>query len=315
MTMTRREFHGIAAGGVAASVVGAGLAAGVSGPAIGQPDGAKAKPKRTLRKAVMVGMIGEGKTWEDKLKAAKDAGFEGVEGDSPSPEVGALLDAAAKVGMVVHGMVNSAHWSLPLNVPDDAAGKKAEEALATCLRDAKKAGSTSILLVPGVVSDKLPYDECWKLSTERIARAIPLAKELGVAVAIENVWNQFLLSPMEAARYVDGFGDEIVRWHFDIGNVINFGYPEQWIKILGKRIAKLHIKDFSRKKRNDEGLWKGFSVELGEGDAGWARVVAALDEIGYSTSAEGRWATAEVGGGDAKRLKQVSAQMDTLFAM
>lgn len=273
------------------------------------------KPKRTLKKAVMVGMIAGDGPLEDKLKAAKDAGFDGIEADSPSPGIDPLLAAAAKAGLAVHGMVNSAHWSIPCNVPDPAAAAKALEALQTCLRDAKKAGSSSILLVPGVVNDRLPYDDCWKRSIDLIKRALPLAKDLGVTIAIENVWNGFIMSPLEAARYLDEFNDPLVAWHFDIGNVINFGWPEQWIRILGPRIAKLHIKDFSRKKRDDEGLWKGFAVELGDGDAGWARVMAALDDVGYSTDPKGRWATAEVRGGDPKRLKQISDQMDKLFAL
>lgn len=310
MELTRREFNGLAAGAALA-----GTAFAQSQPQSTPEVKPAARPTRTLRKAIMLGMIGEGKTWEDKLKVAKDAGFEGVEGDSPAPQIDDLIAAAAKVGIAIHGMVNSAHWSLPLNAPGDEPAKKAGEALETCLRDAKKAGSTSILLVPGVVSERLPYDECWKVSIERIKKAIPLAKELGVTIAIENVWNQFILSPLEAVRYLDEIGDPIVAWHFDIGNVINFGWPEQWIKVLGPRIAKLHIKDFSRKKRNDEGLWKGFAVELGEGDAGWDRVMKALDECGYSTDPKGRWATAEVGGGDSKRLAKVSEQMDRLFAM
>jgi hexulose-6-phosphate isomerase len=311
MELTRREF-----GGLAASAALAGAAFAQPRPSDKSADEpAAAKPKRTLRKAIMLGMIGEGKTWEDKLKVAKDAGFEGIEGDSPAPQIDDLIASAAKVGIAIHGMVNSAHWSLPLNAPGDEPAKKAGEALETCLRDAKKAGANSILLVPGVVSERLPYDECWKVSIERIKKAIPLAKELGITIAIENVWNQFITSPLEAVRYLDEIGDPIVAWHFDIGNVINFGWPEQWIKILGPRIAKLHIKDFSRKKRNDEGLWKGFAVELGEGDAGWDRVMKALDDCGYSTDPLGRWATAEVGGGDSKRLIKVSEQMDRLFAM
>lgn len=309
MPLSRREFTSLAAGAVASTAI--------ASHASPQPEAppAAASPKRTLRKAVMLGMINQGSTWEDKLKAAKDAGFDGIEADSPAPQIDDLIAAAAKVGIAIHGMVNSAHWSLPLNAPGEEAGKKASQALETCLRDAKKAGASSILLVPGVVSERLPYDECWTLSIERIRRAVPLAKDLGVTIAIENVWNQFILSPLEAARYLDEINDPIVQWHFDIGNVINFGWPEQWIKILGPRIAKLHIKDFSRKKRNDEGLWKGFSVELGEGDAGWARVMKALDESGYATDPKGRWATAEVAGGDFKRLTTIREQMDRLFAM
>lgn len=312
MPISRREFSTLAAGAIASTaVVSQAASQAAAQPATAPP---AAPPKRTLRKAVMLGMIGVGSTWEDKLKAAKDAGFDGIEADSPAPQIDELIAASAKVGLPIHGMVNSAHWSLPLNAPGDEAGQKAGGALETCLRDAKKAGASSILLVPGVVSERLPYDECWNLSIERIRRAIPLAKDLGVTIAIENVWNQFLLSPLEAARYLDEINEPIVRWHFDIGNVINFGWPEQWIKILGPRIAKLHIKDFSRKKRNDEGLWKGFSVELGDGDAGWERVMKTLDECGYSTDPKGRWATAEVAGGDFKRLTTIREQMDRLFA-
>lgn len=306
MTLNRREFVATSAAVLASASLAPAQPAG-------QP--AAPRPRRTLKKAVMVGMIGGDGPLVDRFKAAKDAGFDGIEGDSPSPNVDEVIAAAAKAGLTVHGMVNSAHWSIPCNVPDPAASARASEALATCLRDAKKAGSSSILLVPGVVGERLPYDDCWKRSIDLIKKAVPLAKDLGVTIAIENVWNGFILSPLEAARYLDEFNDPIVAWHFDIGNVINFGWPEQWISILGQRIAKLHIKDFSRKKRDDEGLWKGFKVELGDGDAGWARVMKALDETGYSTDPAGRWATAEVAGGDAKRLKQVSEQMDKLFAL
>jgi hexulose-6-phosphate isomerase len=160
---------------------------------------------------------------------------------------------------------------------------------------------------------KQPYDDAWTLSMEQIRKALPVAKECGIKIAVENVWNNFLLSPLEAARYVDDFKDPSVVWHFDIGNVINTGFPAQWIKVLGKRIAKLHIKDFSRKKRDDQGLWKGFDVELGQGDADWPAVIKALDEVGYSTAPEGNWATAEVGGGDAKHLTKIREIMQTLL--
>ena len=306
--LNRREFIATSAALAAAGVV------------LAQPQ-PESKPKRTLKKAVMFGMIGEGSTLAEKFKVLKDSGFDGVEADSPTDlNIDDMRTAADKAGITIHGMVNSKHWSIPLNVPDEKARAEADKALATCLRDAKKAGSSSILLVPGVVNERLAYDDCWKLSIAAIKRALPVAKETGVKIAVENVWNAFIMSPMEAARYLDECnqgqsGDPMVGWHFDIGNVINYGWPEQWINVLGKRVLKLHIKDFSRKKRNDLGLWKGFEVELGEGDAGWPRVMAALDACAYSTATTPNWATAEVGGGDAKRLKQISAQMDKLFAM
>ena len=98
----------------------------------------------------------------------------------------------------------------------------------------------------------MSYDDAWKRSLEEIRKAVPVAEELQVKIAIENVWNQFLLSPLEAARYVDEFDSPWVGWHFDIGNIINYGWPEQWIHILGKRIVKLHFKEFSKKKRDNE---------------------------------------------------------------
>jgi len=264
----------------------------------------------------MYGMVGGGSTIEDKFRILKDTGFQGVEMDSPtSLKMDDIAAAMEKTGIVVHGLVDSEHWKTPLNVPDEAAQDHAVAALETCLRDAGRLRCTSILLVPGIVRDNLPYDECWRLTQKNIRRVLPLAKELNVRIAIENVWNNFIMSPMEAARFVDEFNSPSVAWHFDIGNVINYGWPSQWVDILGKRIAKLHIKDFSRQKRDKQGLWEGFKVELGEGDAGWPAVMKALDAVGYSTAADGNWATAEVGGGDEKRMRTISDQMDKLFAL
>ncbi len=275
-----------------------------------------ASPKRTLRKAAMIGMVGEGETLRDKFQLLRDCGFEGVEVDSPTTiEQKEVLDAAAATGLIVHGAVNSVHWRLPLNHPSDKIRDQALQGLETCLRDAAAFGASSILLVPGIVNDDMPYDECYNVSQEQIRKVIPLARELKVTIAVENVWNGFLLSPLEAARYVDDFNDPIVAFHFDIGNVINFGRPAQWIRILGQRIVKIHIKDFNLKNRDEKGLWKGFDVELGEGNADWPAVMRALDATGFSTAEQGRWATAEVRGGDRGRLKQISEQMDRLFVM
>ncbi len=284
-----------------------------------EPAAAPAKPaKRTLRKAVMIGMVGEGNSLLDKFQILRDCGFEGAELNSPSDaKPDEVLAAMEKTGLKVHGLVDSVHWDAKhqLNSPVAEIRAAGLAALETALRDGQRYGSTSILLVPAVVNKDLPYDEAYRLTQQEIRKALPLAEQCKVKIAIENVWNNFLLSPLEAARYVDEFQSPWVAFHFDIGNVINYGYPAQWIRILGPRIVKLHIKDFSRKKRDDLGLWKGFDVQLGEGDAQWADVMKALDEVGYSTAPEGNWATAEVAGGDRQRLKQVSDQMDTLFAL
>lgn len=327
----RREFLAVSAAvGAAASLSPASATPGTIGltSMFQQPTPAAKSPsastsKRTLKKAVMYGMIGEGKTVVERFAILKDCGFQGVEMDSPSKiPTDEVLAAADKTGIRVHGLVDSVHWQFHLNCPEAEIRAKGLEALQTALRDGKALGSSSILLVPALVNGKQPYDQAWDLSIAEIRKALPLAREMGVKIAVENVWNNFLLSPLEAARYVDELngadaatGKGMAAFHFDIGNVINYGWPDQWARILGKRIAKLHIKDFSRKKRDEQGLWKGFDVELGEGDAGWASLMATLDEIGYSTAKEGNWATAEVGGGKADRLKQISEQMDKLFAM
>jgi hexulose-6-phosphate isomerase len=207
------------------------------------------------------------------------------------------------------------HWAKPLSDPNPTARAVGLEGLKTALQDCKIYGGSSVLLVPGVVNKEVSYAEAYERSQAEIAKAIPLAEELGVKMAIENVWNYFLMSPLEAARYVDEFKSPAVGWHFDVGNIIAWGWPEQWIRVLGKRIQKLHIKEYSRAKRDSEGLWKGFQVDYLEGDNNWPVVVKALDEIGYSG-----WAIAEPahhppGLDNAGFLKNVSEKMDKILAM
>jgi L-ribulose-5-phosphate 3-epimerase len=313
MRLTRRNFL--------TTTTALAATAALTPSTLSQPSATLSKPtspKRTLRKAVMFGMIQPAAetSLNDKFQMLRDAGFHGVEMDSPSTiPIDDILAAMDKTGIKVHGLVDSVHWKYYLNSPEPDVRAKALDALRTALADGKKLGAVSVLLVPAVVNKDLPYDDAWTLTQQEIRKVLPLAKETGVKIAIENVWNGFLLSPLEAKRYVDEFADPMVGWHFDIGNIINFGWPEQWIRTLGPRILKLHIKDFSRKKRDKEGLWKGFEVELSQGDAGWPAVMKALDDIGYSTAPTGNWATAEVSGGDLSRLKEISAQMDALFAL
>jgi L-ribulose-5-phosphate 3-epimerase len=291
--LDRRSFLALAGAGAAISLSGDTEPGSVS-----------------LKKSLMFGMVEGPAPLVEKFAMLKEVGFEGVELDSPSDRhPDEVLEAMKKTGLEVSGIVDSVHWKDTLADPDPAVRARGVAALETALRDAKKLKATSVLLVPAVVGAKVGYDEAWERSRAEIAKVVPLAAELKVSISIENVWNQFLLSPLEAARYVDSFESPWVGWHMDIGNVVNTGWPEQWIRILGKRIRRLHVKEFSRKKRDDEGLWKGFDVELGKGDVDWAAVMAALDAIGY----EG-WASAEVAGGNAERLKTVAGQMDAIFA-
>lgn len=261
------------------------------------------------RKAVKLGMVRVRSPLKERFQLLKDLGYDGVELDSPSnldrDEVLAARDATK---LPIHGVVNSAHWRDRLTDPSAEKRAAGVQALETALRDCKAYGGDTVLLVPGVVDKNVAYDLAWERSITEIRKVLPLAAELKIKLAIENVWNHFLLSPMEAARYVDQFESPWIGWYFDVGNVVNYGWPEQWIRILGKRILKLDVKEFSRKKRNDEGLWKGFGVEIGEGDCDWPAVRAALEAIDFRG-----WATAEVGGGGSDRLKAIKARMDAVL--
>ena len=133
-----------------------------------------------------------------------------------------------------------------------------------------------MLLVPGVVNEEVSYADAYQRSQEEIRKLLPLAEETGIKIAIENVWNNFLISPLEAARYIDEFESEMIGWYFDVGNIVRYGWPDQWVRILGKRIIKVDIKEYSRKKQVEEGIWEGFKVKIGDGDSDWAKVNQAL---------------------------------------
>ena len=164
--------------------------------------------------------------------------------------------------------------------------------------------------MPGVVNEDIRYDEAWDRSTAEIKKILPVAHQTGIKLALENVWNNFLISPVEAKSYLDQFDSDHIGWYMDIGNIVRYGWPEQWIRILGDRILKVDIKDYSRTKQVEEGIWEGFKVKLGEGDSDWAKVNQALKDIGYSG-----WGSAEVSGGDRVRLQEISERMDRLYSM
>src|SRR5262245_30637223 len=229
--------------------------------------------KRELKKGYMLNTFPEGKNFStlEKFQLLKDTGFEGVEVRSHSDQK-EILEARDKTGLAIPSVAAGPH-TRPLASPNPSERARAVEGLKQALRDAKAYGASSVLTVCGGVDERVSYADAYKRNQDEIRKTVPLATELGVKIAIENVWNNFLLTPLEAARFVDELKSEAVGWHFDVGNVIYLGWPEQWIRILGKRIQKLHIKEFSRKKMHEQGLRKGFSVEYLEGDADWPAVM------------------------------------------
>jgi len=275
---------------------------------------AAAARKRRIKKGLMLGAVSGSTPLVDRFKLVKEAGFEGVEVDSGMNRE-EVLKARDASGLIIASVVDSVHWSQTLGDPNPSVRKAGLDGLTTSLHDCKAYGATSVLLVPAVVNESVSYDDAYTRSQAEIRKVTGLAEQLGVKIAIENVWNHFLLSPLEAARYVDEFQSPALAWHFDVGNVINTGWPEQWIHIVGRRIHKLHIKEYSRKKRDQEGLWKGFEVEYLEGDNNWPVVMQALDDIGYNG-----WGTAEPAysppGVDLPtRLGQISRKLDEIFAL
>jgi hexulose-6-phosphate isomerase len=244
----------------------------------------------------------------EKMQAIKEAGFEGVEMNSHMDQE-EVLKARDQTGLVIPSVCGAYHWKKTLSDPDSRVRAEGLEALQQTLRDAKRYGASSVLLVPGVVTKEVSYAEAWERSRAEIQKAISLASELGVKIAIENVGNQFLLSPLEAARYVDEFNSPFVGWHFDVGNNFsNGGWPEHWIRILGKRIQKLHIKEFVRRQRS--GPPKSSPVRLLEGDNDWPSIMKALDDVGYTG-----WAITEQPGGDTKQgLSDLAQRLGRILA-
>jgi L-ribulose-5-phosphate 3-epimerase len=267
-------------------------------------------PDRRFKKAVKLSMVKEGDSLHDKFQLLRDLGFDGVDIDGPADHDGdALVAARDKTGLVIHGVVCGALWRKRLSDPDPAVRAAGREVLERALRTAQQVGATTVLVIPAVVTRDVPYADAYKRSQAQLRRMLPVAAELGVVMAVENVWNHFLLSPLEMARFVDEIDSPFLRVYFDCGNCVYDGWPDHWIRILGPRIAKLDIKEYSRAKCKNEGMWKGFDVPLGEGDVGWPAVLKALRDVGYAG-----WGTAEIPGGDRKRLADIAARMDRVFA-
>ncbi|MCX6254053.1 MAG: sugar phosphate isomerase/epimerase [Bacteroidia bacterium] len=264
---------------------------------------------RSLKKGIMWGSIGIGQTILEKFRAAKDAGFDGVEVMSHFDR-NEVLKARDTTGLPIPSVCGEMHWKLPLSDPNPKIREEGIAALKVSLEDASTYGADTVLLVPGRVNETVRYDECWNRTTEELKKAIPLAEKLEVKIALENVWNNFLISPMEAASFVDQFKSPYVGFYFDIGNVLVYGWPEQWISILGKRIAKVHIKEFSRKIAEKQGKGAGFDVKLQEGDVNWSAVMKALDNINYTG-----WTTIEQPGGDTPEgLKDLCVRLTNIYA-
>ena len=271
---------------------------------------ASAASKRNLHKAIMYSTIGVKGSVLDQFRAMKEAGFEGIEpmGAMNRDEV---LAAFKETGLQAASVCDHIHWVKPLSAPDEATRHLGLDGLLQSLRDAHAYGAGSVLLVPGIAREGVSYEQCWERSIVEIKKAIPVAKELGVKISIENVGNNFITTPEQAMDYLDAINSEWVGWHFDIGNVgRNYGPAERWIQVLGKRIVRIHVKDFSTKPTVSGA--RGERPKLLDGETNWPAVMKALDRTGY----EG-WAISEQPASqtaDVPTARDLAERMDRIFA-
>ncbi len=308
--MNRKNFLKTSTGLVAASALPFSSFAGSTRlPGKKQPSEGPVQ-KVELKKSLTFGMIQEELPLADKFKLVKDLGFDGVELNSPNDfDTAEILEAKEKSGIELPSVINKDHWKKPLSDPDPEIRAACIESVAASLKDMKDYGGDTVLVVPGVVNQKVSYEQAYVQSQASIRELLPHAEETGIQIALENVWNNFLISPLDAKRFIDEINHPLVGWYFDIGNIIRYGWPEHWIETLNVRIMKLHLKEYSREIMFNEGVRKGFDVELMEGDNNWPGVMKALNKIGY----HGHWITAEVRGGDRERLREVSRLMDKII--
>lgn len=288
---------------------GAAAAAGIAMSGADKPVNAAARPHLTksLKMGMVAGKDADGKALsiDDRFRIAKEAGFASIEPDTiTNPKrLSEVAAAASKHNLPVDAIVCNTHWGSPLSDPDPEVYNKTIEGMRVSMQNAKDLGGDMVLLVPAVVNPKVRYAEAWTRSVDRVKRLADDAEKIGITIGIENVWNKFLLSPLEGKHYIEEIGSDRVQFWFDVGNVVLFGYPQDWIRTLGPLIARVDLKDF----KSDT---KSF-VPLQDGSVDWPEVMRAFDEIGY----KGVFA-AEVQGGDQDYLTEyVSKRMDNIMAM
>jgi hexulose-6-phosphate isomerase len=276
----------------------------LSGAAVSAGSGMAAAARLPIKKAVYVGMLPEKLSYLERFKLAREAGFEEVECATITDpkEVEEIKRAADDAKLRIHSVMNQAHWEFPLSSADPSVVAKSMKGMETSLQNAHLWGADTVLLVPAVVNAQTSYKDAWTRSQAQIRKLLPLAEKLKVVIAVEEVWNKFLLSPLEFAQYVDEFKSPWVKAYLDVGNMVLYGYPQDWIRALGNRTVKVHLKDFKFKDM------KADFVQLREGDIDWKEVYKALAEVGYKGSA-----TVELEGGDLAYLKDVSRRVDLIL--
>src|SRR5438128_10340423 len=298
---SRREFLKSSATAVCAASFGHGALANSQAASSAPPP---FPPTLSIKKGVWFEMLPAKLSTADRFKLARDVGFEVIQAPTTPDERKAeeIKKAAEAANIRIDSVMNMDHWKYPLSSSERAVVEKSLAGMRTSLHNAKLWGSDAVLLVPAVVNPQTSYHDAWTRSQKEIRKLLPLAEELKIVIAIEEVWNKFLLSPLEMANYIKEFQSPWIQAWFDVGNVLLYGYPQDWIRTLGKSIVKVHLKDFKRKEGGY--AW----VNLGDGDVDWPAVRAAFAETGYAGSV-----IAELEPGDEAYLRDVSRRIDRLL--
>jgi len=254
------------------------------------------------------------------MEQASKMGFEGIElgiasqgvltHNTSQAECEEIVREAEKHGLEISGVASGESWTTSPTANDEDVRLKIIDFTQKALQITHWLGSDAYLFVPGAVevfflpdAEVIPYDVCYQRASEAISQLVPVAEKLGVAIAVENVWNKFLLSPLEMREFIDNFNTSQVGVYFDVGNVLLTGYPDQWIRILGPRIKRVHIKDFKLSVGNADGF-----VDLLEGDVDFEAVKQALSEINYDG-----YVTAEMIPFTPGRPEKTAAAMRKIF--
>jgi hexulose-6-phosphate isomerase len=256
-----------------------------------------------IERAIIDSMLPKDLTLVDRFKLAVEVGFTAMEVRTVEDDADAqaIHDAAQAAGLRIHSVMNQTHWRHPLSSPDPAEVEACVVGMRASMRQAKLYGANAVLLVPAVVRSDTTYEQAWERSQAEIRKLIPLAEEHDVMIAVEDVWNKFLLTARDFRQYIDEFNHPMVRAYFDVGNIVHYAVPEHWIHELGDRIVKVHLKDYSRRD--------GF-VNLGDGDVDWPAVREAFAAVGYNAEA-----TVELRGGDRAYLADLGQRVDRLLGL
>jgi L-ribulose-5-phosphate 3-epimerase len=208
----------------------------------------------------------------------------GLRLNSTPEEIEQIGRMARTTGLAVTSVSTMQLFYYPLSSRVPVVRERAIRIVRKMIESTAQLGGDLVLVVPGMVTAEDPYEDVWQRSCEVLSPLVPYAQQMGVSIAIENVWNRFLLSPLEYRDYIDSFASPFVGAYFDVANVLRYGFPEQWIELLGRRLKRIHFKDY----RLDVDDIRGFTY-LMQGDVPWSRVVNALRKIGYAG-----WAIVEV---------------------